>query len=210
MVVLIVVTILLIAGGIWYYESQQPHSPSTSVNSTTNSSSQAVDTSGWPTYQNALYGYAISYPSDATIQYDTYEQPGGFPVIAPAPAKANEIIISINTSTYPDVLADAEVDVLPSEDYVGATGLGIGDKIVSSIFILDGSAYTAKGVDGSADDGSIFMAARVGKLEIGYRFSPADIKPMGDPEFSEVQNELLAIIKTFHFTTSSQESELFK
>jgi hypothetical protein len=201
-VVLIVVIILLIVGGVWYYEVQQSHSPVVSVNSVTNSSSQTIDTSGWQTYHNAMYGYTISYPPDATIQYDTLQQsndsPGGMQLSpADSPAEANDILISINTSTYPDVLTNASVSISPSEFYVGATGVGIGDNIVSSTFLLDGSIYTANGVDGSADDGSMFMDAQVGKVEIGYTFSPTDLKAIGEPEFSEVQNELLAIIKTF-------------
>jgi hypothetical protein len=43
------------------------------------------------------------------------------------------------------------------------------------------------------------MDARVGEVEVGYSFSSADLKAISEPEFSEVQNELLAIIGTLHF-----------
>jgi len=210
-IVLIVVIVLVVVGGIWYYEAHNnpiAQAPSQNISTSTDvpvttSSSPIIDTSGWQTYHNTVYGYTISYPPDASIQYDTLQngntEAGVDTVPANHPAEANEILIMINTSTFPDVLTAASVDIMPSEYYVGATGMGIGDKAINSTFVFDDVAYSANGIDSSADDGSIFMDAQVGKVEVGYAFSSADLKAINEPEFSEVQNELLAIIGTLHF-----------
>ena len=125
-----------------------------------------------------------------------------------APTEADAVTITINTSTYPDILSDADVTIIPVTLYIGSTGLGIGDRIVSSTFIMNGGTYQANGIDGSADDGSMYMDAQVGKLDIHYLFAPADHRAISEPEFSAVQNELLAIIKTFQVGSSSEESVL--
>jgi hypothetical protein len=184
-------------------EHQQVDGIINSIKIAATSSSQVIDTSGWQTYHNAVYGYTISYPSDASVQYNTLKngntEAGIDTTPAVSPTEANQIVITINTSTFPDALTDASVDIMPSDYYVGATGMGIGDKIVTSTFVLTGVSYPASGIDSSNDDGSIFMDAQVGKVEVGYAFSSADLKPIGEPEFLQVQNELLAIIGTLRF-----------
>jgi len=211
LIILLVGVVLAIAVGVWYYKTHNnsiTQTPNQSMGTSTtasivNSSSPTIDTAVWQTYHNTIYGYTISYPPDANIQYNNLQdgntEAGVDTVPANSPAGANQIVISINTSTFPDVLTAASVDIMPSQYYVGATGMGIGDKTINSTFVFDDVAYPANGIDSSADDGSIFMDAQVGKVEVGYAFSSADLKAINETEFSEVQNELLAIIGTLHF-----------
>jgi hypothetical protein len=98
------------------------------------------------------------------------------------------------------------VTIIPLRFYIGTTGLGIGDKIVSSTFILNGTPFPASGVDSSLDDGSIYMGTQVGQLDIYYEFGSANGQAINEPEFSDVQNALLSIIKTFSFGSSSEKS----
>ena len=74
-IVLLVVGGVLIGAGIWYYEVNK-HAPPSNMTATGSSSSNdqtvastssAIGTSGWRTYQNAQYGFQIKYPPDWTM-----------------------------------------------------------------------------------------------------------------------------------------------